>query len=379
MPDGTEKPIAYASRSLTKTEMKYAQIDREALGIYWAVKKFYPYLYGRTFTLVTDCQPLTSIFSPSKSIPATTAARVQRYALYLSGFDYDIEYKNTKRHTNVYGLSRLPVPVKETGGEISEEEVFFASQLEQLPVTSAEINRETRRERILSRFLDYVQRGWKTNNDDRLLKSYFTRRNEISIIHGCLMWGIRVIIPMKLRERVLNLLHISHPGIVKMKALARSYVWWPGIDTDIECMVKSCSPCQMPQSAPSKAQLHPWEWPTSSWESVHVDFVGPFLGRMFLVFVDAHSKWPKVIEMKSITTDKTIQELRNIFAKYGLPKQLVTDNGSQFTAAEFSLFMERNGICHIRTAVAKPSTNGLVERFNGTFKSAMRANGSPNE
>ena len=236
--------------------------------------------------------------------------------------------------------------MKETGGEISEEEVFFASQLEQLPV-SVEINRETRRERILPRVLDYVQRGWKTNNDDPLLKSYFTRRNEILINHGCLMWGIQVIIPMKLRERVLNLLHISHPGIVKMKALARSYVWWPGIDTDIECMVKSCSPWQMQQSAPAKAQLHPWEWPTSSWERVHVDFVVPVLGRMFLVLIDAHSKWPEVIEMKSVTADKTIQELQNIFARYVLPKQVVTDNGSQFTAAEFSLFMERNGICHI--------------------------------
>ena len=116
IPDRTERPIAYASRSLTKTEMKYVQIDREALGIYWAVKKFYPYLYSRTFTLVTDCQPLTSIFIPSKSIPATTAACVQRYALYLSGFDYDIEYKNTKKHTNVDGLSRLPITVEETGG-----------------------------------------------------------------------------------------------------------------------------------------------------------------------------------------------------------------------------------------------------------------------
>lgn len=93
MTDGSEKPIAFASRSLSNTEQRYAQIDREALAIFWAVKKFYPYLYGRKFCLVTDCQPLLSIFSPSKSIPATTAARVQRYALYLSGFDYDIEYK----------------------------------------------------------------------------------------------------------------------------------------------------------------------------------------------------------------------------------------------------------------------------------------------
>jgi alpha-L-fucosidase len=100
MTDGTERPVAFATRSLAKSERNYAKIDKEALGIVWSVKKFYTYLFGRSFTLVTDHQPLTSIFSPNKGIPVTTAARLQRYALFLSGFNYQIEYKNTKRHTN---------------------------------------------------------------------------------------------------------------------------------------------------------------------------------------------------------------------------------------------------------------------------------------
>ena len=100
MTDGTERPVAFASRSLAKSERNYAKIDKEALGIVWSVKKFHTYLFGRSFTLVTDHQPLTSIFSPNKGIPVTTAARLQRYALFLSGFNYQIEYKNTKRHTN---------------------------------------------------------------------------------------------------------------------------------------------------------------------------------------------------------------------------------------------------------------------------------------
>lgn len=371
MQDGTEKPIAYASRSLSKTEQKYAQIDREALGIFWAVKKFYPYLYGRKFTLVTDCQPLTSIFSPSKSIPATTAARVQRYALYLSGFDYDIEYKCTRRHTNVDGLSRLPAQNHESSEDI--DEVFYTSQFDQLPVTSSQISRETQRERVMSRVLEYTKNGWSSDANEPLLKGYYSRRNEISIHRGCLMWGNRVIIPTKLRARVLEMLHASHPGIVKMKGLARSYVWWPGIDADIECLVKSCQSCAMQHKQPAQVNLHPWEWPSSSWERIHVDYAGPFLGRMFLVMVDAHSKWPEVFEMKSTTAERTIQVMRTCFARYGLPKQVVTDNGSVFTSESFQLFMKTNGILHIRTAVAKPSTNGLVERFNATFKTSMRA------
>ena len=117
------------------------------------------------------------------------------------------------------------------------------------------------------------------------------------------MWGVRVIIPVKLRANVLNMLHTSHPGIVKMKSLARGYVWWPGIDSDIEHLVKSCTGCQMQQKAPSSVYVHPWEWPSTNWERVHVDFVGPFLGRMFLIMVDAHSKWPEVIEMKSTSAE----------------------------------------------------------------------------
>ena len=124
---------------------------------------------------------------------------------------------------------------------------------------------------------------------------------------------------------------------------------------------------------PAHVQLHPWEWPSSSWERIHVDFAGPFLGRMFLVMVDAHSKWPEVIEMNTTNTERTIQVMRTVFARYGLPKQIVSYNGSTFTSESFQVFMKRNGILHIRTAVAKASTNGLVERFNASFKSSIRA------
>ena len=112
MSDGTKRPVAFASRTLTKTEQKYAQIDKEALSIVWGVKKFHVYLFGRSFTLYTDHQPLTSIFHPRKSIPVVTAARLQRYALFLAGYDYTIEYKNTKVHSNADGLSRLPLLIE---------------------------------------------------------------------------------------------------------------------------------------------------------------------------------------------------------------------------------------------------------------------------
>ena len=103
-PNGSERPIAFASRTLNQAEKAYSQIDKEALALYWGVRKFNTYLYGHKFTLVTDHKPLLSIFSPKKSLPVMTAARLQRYAVFLSGYQYDIEFRGTKAHGNADAL-----------------------------------------------------------------------------------------------------------------------------------------------------------------------------------------------------------------------------------------------------------------------------------
>ena len=106
---------------------------------------------------------------------------------------------------------------------------------------------------------------------------------------------------------------------------------------------------------------------------IHIDFAGPFLDKMFLIVVDAHSKWPEVVQMSTTTTSKTVEVLQVLFAKYGLPEQLVSDNGPQFTSEDFAHFMKANGIKHICSAPYHPSSNGLVERFMQTSKRAMKA------
>ena len=150
-------------------------------------------------------------------------------------------------------------------------------------------------------------------------------------------------------------------------------MWWPGIDRDIELLVRGCIACLEVKQAPAVAPLHPWIWPSRPWQRVHVDFAGPCFGTSYLVVVDAHSKWPEVFEMASTTAAKTIQVLRHLFGKYGLPEQLVSDNGPQFTSEEFGTFLKRNGVEHIRCAPYHPSSNGLAERFVRTFKEAMKA------
>ena len=306
MPNNTERPIAYASRTLSSAERNYSQIDKEALALVWGVKKFNNYLQGRKFTLVTDHQPLTSIFHPAKSVPTTT--RMVRYALFLASHDYEIEYKNTTKHCNADGLSRLPVPEVRTE-DIDPDDLLHMSQLEKMPVTSAQVRKETARDIVLSQACEFTMKGWP-NTYDAELKPFNVRRNELSLHDGCLMWGLRVIIPLKLRETILAELHQGHLGVVKMKNLARGYVWWPGLDNDIELLAKGCAGCQKVQHNPKSAPLHTWEWPTTPWQRIHIDYAGPFFGQMFLVVVDAHSKWPEVVSTKSADSTRTIEILR---------------------------------------------------------------------
>ena len=182
-----------------------------------------------------------------------------------------------------------------------------------------------------------------------------------------------MIIPESLQPQVLKSLHENHPGISRMKSIARSYFWWSGLEKDIEDLAKSCSACQANKSAPAVALLHPWIWPDAPWKRIHVDFAGPFHCKMFFIIVDAHSKWPEVVMMSSTTSQSTMEALRSTFSQFGLPEQLVSDNGPQFTSEEFAQFMRGNGIKHILCAPYHPSSNGLAERFVQIFKRAMRA------
>ena len=373
LPTGDEHPIAFASRKLSKAEQGYSQIDREALAIVWAVKKFHTYLYGRHFELLTYHQPLVSIFHPCKGLPAMTVARLQRYAMFLAGHDYQIVYRRTQQHCNADGLSRLPVDAPDTDRAEEAVNIFYTSLAEPFPVTAQQIGQETQRDPALMEVHGYVIRGWPATCTRTELQPYYNRRHELSVSQDCLLWGNRIIIPSKFRKTLLTELHEGHSGMVRMKSLARSHFWWPGLDGDIEEKTKACLGCQRVQSLPATAPLHPWSWPTEPWERIHIDFLGPLRGSMWLVVIDAHSKWPEVFRMNSTTTDATVACLRTLFARTGCPKVLVSDNGPQLVSSDFAAFLTANGIKHQRSAPFHPATNGLAERFVQSFKRAINA------
>lgn len=369
--NGEEKPIAFASRTLSASERNYAQLEKEALALVFGVRRFHQYLYGRKFTMVTDHRPLTTILGPKKGVPPIAAARLQRWAVQLSAFSYDIEFKPTQEHGNADALSRLPLTA--TSSDVgSDATVYNMRQIAALPLSNKDVERATRRDPILGKVLQYARKGWPGSVQEAL-KPYFQRKEELAIEGDCLLWGARVVIPTKLRNRLLSELHQDHPGVSRMKAIARSYLWWPGLDKDLEKLARSCLSCQAVKHTPAVAPLHPWTWPSRPWQRVHIDFAGPFQGKMFLLAVDAHSKWGEIWEMTQTTATKTISQLWQMFATFGLPDQIVSDNGPQFTSEEFREFMQANGIRHIRCSPYHPSSNGLVERFVRTFKEAMKA------
>ena len=156
-----------------------------------------------------------------------------------------------------------------------------------------------------------------------------------------------------------------------MKAIARSFVYWPLMDTQIEALVKQCTKCQQAAKAPRRLDPIPWPTPHGPWSRVHLDFAGPIDGITYLVIVDSYSKWPEVIPLKSTSSDTTVTHLRRLFGQHGIPDILVSDNGTQFTSAAFQNFCSRLSINHLRSPPYHPQSNGQAERFVDTFKRAL--------
>lgn len=359
--DGEEKPVAFASRTLTATERNYSQLDREATAIYWAIKKFYLYLYGRKFTLVVDNKPLASIIHPDKSLPATTTSRMLRYAHFLSGFDYDVRHRRSEHHANVDYLSRFPIPLS-AKEELEVDSDYFIQMLH------------------INKIVDHVMVASETDKDDSLsqlkkdLQSGANRDAEYSLNNGVILRGTRVVIPSSLQKTVLAELHESHVGISKMKTIARQHCYWKSIDRDIEATVRSCRECANIKPQPQPSPAHSWDIPQGNWERLHIDYAGPLYGYHYLIVVDAKSKWPEIVPIQNApTSQSTISALTDIFTRQGLPLSIVSDNAAIFKSKEFVEFLTKFRIKQRLIAPGHPATNGLAERYVQIFKSKLKS------
>lgn len=219
-PDGTEWVIQYASQTLSETQKKYAQIDKDAYSIMFGVRRFYQYLYGNKFALITDHRPLVQIFSPSKSLPVYSAMKMQHYAIFLQEFNYTIRYRKSEDHGNADCLSRLPLKNKRDGFDVAN--VFELNMLQTLPIDANSVAVETQKDMELSKLLHALQSGTLAYSADRF--NLLLEQAEFTLQSGTILRAQRVI-PKILRPKVLEELHTGHFGITKMKGVARNYCW----------------------------------------------------------------------------------------------------------------------------------------------------------
>ncbi|XP_048247554.1 uncharacterized protein K02A2.6-like [Haliotis rufescens] len=373
MPDGTEKPVAFASCSLSPAEKNYSQLDKEALAIVFGIKKFHQYLFGRKFQLLSDHKPLMGLLDAEKGIPVMASARLRRWALMLAAYDYSIVYKPGSKLANADCLSRLPLQTSVSVPPVPGDTIMLLENMAEFPVNVRQIQFWTRKDPLLARVKKLVECGFPENlKPDTELKPYIQKKTELSVQDGVILWGNRVVVPPQGRKQCVDVLHEAHPGIARMKAIARGLVWWPCIDSELENKVRTCSICQESRSSPCEAKLHPWDWPSKPWSRLHIDYAGPLQGQMFLIIVDSHSKWMDVFPVNSATTSATLECLRRTFSIHGLPETIVSDNGTCFTSDEFAIFIKRNGIQHICTSPYHPASNGLAERSVQTFKQGFK-------
>lgn len=371
-PDGSERPILYLHKKLDSSQVNYSQIDKEAYSIKYAVEKLHHFLIGREFTLFTDHAPLCHIFGKQRSkLPPLCATRLLHYALFLQNFTFQIKYRKSSEHGNADFLSRLPTHSTQLGTPDALER-FTVQHMSVLPHSPKEIANETLCDPELREILDKLRYGESIPGQD----------GNFSLHSGCILKGLRVYIPRKFRPAVLQELHAGHMGIVKVKALARGVVYWRNIDQDIENMCRSCPACAEYKGKPIPTKAHYWEYPARPWERLHIDFA-VYGGKNYLLIVDAHSKWPEIFITKDQTSSTVINVFDSLFARYGLPLSVVSDNQTSFVGHEIQAYYKQHGIRHITSPPYHPASNGQCERFVSSMKQSLRtlhtAQGSPQQ
>ena len=373
------KPVFYASRSLTETEQRYAQIEKEALAMTWACERYEDFLVGlKTFTIETDHKPLLSLMK-SKALDLLTP-RIQRFRMRMMRFSYELEFVAGKNLATADTLSRAPGSQPGQEDRKKEEEtkdyVSFVSNLISISDSRLEeVRQEQDKDRECSMIKTFVQDDHWPELAKKDFPQYFLERHSFSIQGGLLLMGNRLVIPQVLRKEMLERVHQGHQGIVKCRALARSCIWWPGLSKEIASLVENCPACEKFRSVPPEP-LNPTPTPDYAWQKVGSD-IFDWQGENYLLLVDYYSRWIEVSHLSNITSASVIRSFKAIFAKFGIPEFVYSDNGTQYSSSEFARFSQYWGFEHDTSSPHHPSGNGEAERAVQTVKNLLKKEQDP--
>ena len=366
-PDGSYRPVYYASRKLSKVEGRYSQFEREALAVRWACQKFYLFLYGIAFEICTDHKPLVTVLS-AKSTPPS--ARIERWLLYLQQFSYVVKHIAGKENP-ADALSRLPVDPPEDQDAIETREYACSIASEAVPaaLTAREVERASEKDPTLQLVREAITSGDWSRLSGTMYKAL---AEELWVLGQLVLRGNRIIMPESLWKRTVKLAHEGHQGMVRTKARLRQKVWWPQMDKQIEHFIRACHSCQLvgPRSKPEP--IRSTSLPEGPWTDIAVDLLEIPEGNHLLVVVDNYSRWPEVILLKKTDAAHVTKAMEGIFQTHGLPVTVRSDNGPPFSSAQFEGFLEYLGIAHQKGTPYWPQSNGEVERCNKTLLKIIR-------
>lgn len=370
--DGVEKPVLFASCTLNEHERGYSQIHREAGAIMFAFHKFHKYVYGVEVIVRSDHEPLKEIFNPDKSNSAVALGRLKRWAVVLSMYKYKLEHRPGKLMGHVDALSRLPLEnCSEFDEDYEGDLINFISEHKELSINFDSIVDSQKKCQLICTLFQYVKNGWPGKIDGKL-QPYFLKRNSFHTENGVLFYRDRVVVPEELRKSVLSIIHSeSHTGIVRMKSLARSVVWWLGMDQSIEEKVNSCMVCQMTRNSVVDKTVSSWPESNFPLERVHTDLFY-FGNQTFLILFDTYSKYIDIFKLQTATSQSVLAKIKKFCAYFGLIKEIVSDNGPPFNSADFINWCQRNHIKVTKSPPYHPASNGAAERAVQTAKSALK-------
>ena len=368
--NGDFRPVAYASRTLTPTERRYSQTEREALAVLFAIQRFNVYIYGMQFTVYSDHKALERIFTSVHQAPT----RIQNFVLKLQQYTFTVKYlKGSENISDI--LSRTPVDCADNATcELTEHYVnSIVHTCSNLPIalTLDELQKECEADETINKVIKSIQTNrWGKAEQ---LRPYRQIKNELTVKDCMILKGNKLIIPAALQKRVLDLAHESHQGIVKTKQLLREKVWWPNIDKDVFDLIKTCHACQVTFVPPREPPVVMTKLPDGPWKQLGMDISGPFENKYYLLgVIDYYSRFPLVEVLTSTTSQSIINHLRKWFSIFGFPEEIRSDNAQNMVSEEMEFFFKQNGIKHSYSLPFFPRQNGEIERFNRSLKKCVK-------
>ena len=368
--NGKERVIAYASRCLKKHEKNYTATELECLAVIYAVSIYRPHLYGRKFKIVTDHCALCYMLNLKDP-----HGRLARWALRLQPYDYEIVYKNGRKHKDADALSRNPV---DAAPPSEHETLDFAELLCSITDEFKNIGELQDADPKLYVIKEAIRQNDK--NSKIKIDEYTIENNilyKMNNDENGRLW--RICIPNKLRKKIIENVHISaagHLGLLKTWTLVKSRFAWPKMYSHVRRYIMGCSTCQFcnkrGNAVPGPMQLMPP--PSVPFRRIGIDFQGPYpttknRNTYIFVVVDHLTRYVEAWPVKSANTKCALAILEEcIIFKHSCPSEIVCDRGSSFTSSLFREFCDKYHIKILLTTAYHPNTNGVCERVNGTLK-----------